>query len=156
MDNLARVGRSKKKSHACWRKTDTTSTIGSNPRSSVKMGLPRCEQRTARTCQSQKSRNYPRLRPAARKYRKQTQGIEYLYFCIVHSCIITCIPSSKTLPPGRLLNFTWNSLGELPKITFTSIQINPLNVSLSEKKFRLISCLENPILAALFSFKVCY
>ena len=54
-------------------------------------------------------------------------------FCIVHSCIITCIPSSKILPPGRLLNFTWNSLGELSKITFTSTQINPLNVSLSEK-----------------------
>ena len=31
---------------------------------------------------------------------------EIFVFCIVHSYVITCIPSSKTLPPGRLLNFT--------------------------------------------------
>ena len=52
------------------------------------------------------------------------------------------------------VEFHRNSLGELSKITFTPIQINPLNVSLSEKKSKLISCLENPRLATLFSFKV--
>ena len=110
--NTTKYGQSKK-SHACWRRRDTTSTFRGNPRSSIESGLPRTRQRLARTCQSQ-NREFDRIKcgivqdsdQSPRKYWKQTQGMEYLYFCIVHSCVITCIPSSKTLPPGRLLNFT--------------------------------------------------
>ena len=99
--------------HARWRRRDTTSTFRGNPRSSIESGLPRTRQRIARTCQSQ-NREFDRIKcgivqdsdQSPRKYWKQTQGMKNLYFCIVHSCVITCIPSSKTLPPGRLLHFT--------------------------------------------------
>ena len=72
-----------------------------------------------------KMRNCSRFGPVAKKILEADARHETFVFCIVHSCVITCIPSSKTLPPGRLLNFTEIHQVNYKKSLSPSIKVNP-------------------------------